>query len=172
MQALGHQVFLDGAMNEIEVLRTFDMWTNFVSIVRDAIKGVGNAFVEILSYILSRGPRYLRTHKNQWYAGCLQVVKSDAESELRNWLGARGVSARAPSGQWSPLAAPSTPEEGQATRTSTHDGYQPPAAWENLADRDTEVLWALSQVPRHRENRVQLPRNVFAAIPEPLRCDI
>ena len=159
-------------MNEIELLRTFDMWTNFVSIVRDAIKGVGNAFVEILSYILFLGPRYLRTHENQWYAGRLQAVKSDAESQLRIGLGPRGVSARAPSGQWSPLAAPSTPEEGQATRTSTHDGYQPPAAWENPADRDTEVLWVLRQVPRHRENRVQLPRNVFAAIPEPLRCDI
>ena len=121
VQALGHQVFLDGAMNEIEVLRTFDMWTNFVSIVRDAIKGVGNAFVEILSYILSRGSRYLRTHENQWYAGCLQVVKSDAESELRNRLGPRGVSARAPSGQWSPLAAPATREEGQATRTTSFD---------------------------------------------------
>ena len=68
-------------MNEIEVLRTFDMWTNFVSIVRDAIKGVGNAFVEILSYILFLGPRYLRTHENQWYAGRLQAVRSDAESQ-------------------------------------------------------------------------------------------
>ena len=126
----------DDAMNEIEDLRTFDMWTNFVSLVRDAIKGaprhalaqhvttscqprrmpavsvslkscgadevhqradgmnechvalenllefgdgralnyvsVGHrrfkdvqvaAFVEILSYILFLGPRYLRTHE-------------------------------------------------------------------------------------------------------------
>ena len=89
--------------------------------MRDAIKGVGNAFVEILSYILFRGPRYLRTHENQWYAGGLQAARSDAESELRIRLGPRGVSARAPSGQWSPLAAPATREEGQATRTTSFD---------------------------------------------------
>ena len=183
----------DDAMNEIEDLRTFDMWTNFVSLVRDAIKGaprhalaqhvttscqphrmpgvsvslnscgadevhqrngmhechvalenllepgdglalnyvsVGHtrfkdaqvaAFVEILSYILFLGPRYLRTHENQWYAGRLQAVKSDAESQLRIGLGPRGVSARAPSGQRSPLAAPATPEESQATRTTSFD---------------------------------------------------
>ena len=138
---------------------------NYVSVGHRRFKDAQvAAFVEILSYILFLGPRYLRTHENQWYAGLLQAVKSDAESELRNRLGPRGVSARAPSGQWSPLAAPSTPEEGQATRTSTHDGYQPPAAWENPADRDTEVLWALSQVPRHRENRAQLPRNVWPVL--------
>ena len=228
-------------MNEIEDLRTFDMWTNFVSLVRDAIRGaprhalaqhvttscqpqrmpgvceslkscgadevhqradgmnechvalenllefgdgralnyvsVGHrrfedaqvaAFVEILSYILFRGPRYLRTHENQWYAGRLQAVKSDAESQLRIGLGPRGVSARAPSGQWSPLAAPFPPEEGPATRTSTRGsnstGYQPPAAGENPADRDNEILQALSAVPRRRANRAELPPTVWPVL--------
>ena len=138
---------------------------NYVSVGHKTFKQAQKAaFVEILSYILFLGPRYLRTHENQWYAGLLQAVKSDAESQLRIGLGPRGVSARAPSGQWSPLAAPSTPEEGQATRTSTHEGYQLPAAWENREGRDNEILQALSRVPRHRENRGPLPGNVWPVL--------
>ena len=149
-------------MNEIEVLRTFDMWTNFVSIVRDAIKGVGNAFVEILSYILFRGPQYLRTHVNQWHAASFQAVRSDAEEELRVQLGPRR------NGEWSPLAAPSSSEEYQVPRTSTQRAeYQPPAVGASSADRDTQVLWALSQVPQRRTIRAgELPRTVWPVLRE------
>ena len=139
---------------------------NYVSVGHRRFKDAQvAAFVEILSYILFRGPRYLRTHENQWHAGLLQAVKSDAESQLRIRLGPRGVSARAPSGQWSPLAAPSSSEEYQVPRTSTQRAeYQPPAADENSQDRDNEILQALSKVHRRRENRGEIPHTVWPVL--------
>ena len=114
------------------------------------------AFVEILGYILYRGPQYLRTHEKQWHAAGLQAVRSVAESELRFRLGPRQ------NGQWSQLAAPSSPEEYQVPRTPTQRAeYQPPAPDENPQDRDNAILQALSKVPRQRENRGALPRTVW-----------
>ena len=117
------------------------------------------AFVEILSYILFRGPQYLRTHEKQWHAAGLQAVRSVAESELRFRLGPRQ------NGQWSQLAAPSSPEEYQVPRTPTQRAeYQPPAPDENPQDRDNAILQALSKVPRQRENRGELPRTVWPVL--------
>ena len=66
------------------------------------------AFVEILSYILFRGPRYLRHHANHWDAFGFEVVLGEAESAV----GFRGLRSRLgprPRGHWSPLAAPFPP---------------------------------------------------------------
>ena len=229
----------DDAMNEIEDLRTFQVWAEFVGKVREAIRGaprhalaqhittskqpqridgvsvslsscgadevhqrdgmhechialknllevgdglalnyvsVGHkkfkeaqraAFVEILSYILFRGPRYLRNHASQWDAFGFEVVLGEAESAV-GFQGLRSRLGPRPRGQWSPLAAPFPPEEGQATRTSTRGssstGYQPPAAGENPADRDNEILQALSAVPRRRANRAELPPTVWPVL--------
>ena len=121
---------------------------NYVSVGHEKFKDAQTAgFVEILSYILFRGPWYLRNHVNQWYADGFQAVRSDAESELRSQLGPRTR------GQWSPLEFPF---EVQAPRTSTQcAGYHPPAADENPEDRDNEILRALNAVPR--ANRGELP---------------
>ena len=136
---------------------------NYVSVGHTRFKDAQvAAFVEILSYILFRGPQYLRTHENQWHAARLQAVRRDAEEELRDRLGPRR------NGQWSPLAAPSSSEEYQVPRTSTQRAeYQPPAADENSQDRDNEILQALSQVPRRRTIRGGvLPKTVWQV----LRC--
>ena len=130
---------------------------NYVSVGHKRFKDAQvAAFVEILGYILYRGPQYLRTHENQWHAAGLQAVRSVAESELRFRLGPRQ------NGQWSQLAAPSSPEEYQVPRTPTQRAeYQPPAPDENPQDRDNAILQALSKVPRQRENRGALPRTVW-----------
>ena len=130
---------------------------NYVSVGHRRFKDAQvAAFVEILGYILYRGPQYLRTHENQWHAAGLQAVRSVAESELRFRLGPRQ------NGQWSQLAAPSSPEEYQVPRTPTQRAeYQPPAPDENPQDRDNAILQALSKVPRQRENRGALPRTVW-----------
>ena len=88
------------------------------------------AFVEILGYILFRGPQYLRTHENQWHAAGLQAVRSDAESELRFRLGPRR------NGQWSPLAAPSSPEVDYGGQTEDDADTQEDDDDKNEAEED------------------------------------
>ena len=119
------------------------------------------AFVEVLSYILFRGPRHLRTHVNQWHADRLQAVKIDAESEvgLRARLGPR------PRGQWSPLSAPADTQEPRMPSAGSHDSaYVAPADGEDPAERDARVLTALRLVPQGRDIRGQLPPAVWPVL--------
>ena len=82
---------------------------NYVSVGHKTFKQAQKAaFVEILSYILFRGPRYLRHHANHWDAFGFQVVLGEAESAV-GFQGLRSRLGPRPRGQWSPLAAPFPP---------------------------------------------------------------
>ena len=70
------------------------------------------AFVEILSYILFRGPKQLRHHANQWHVPRLHALRLFVEFRLRGLLGPR------PREQWTPLSHPNRQEE-QETRTKS-----------------------------------------------------
>jgi hypothetical protein len=117
-----------------------------------------DAFVEILSYILFRGPKHLRTCASQWHAEELSEVKNDAGG-LRGRLGPR------PRGQWSPLSEPSdgvAQEPRQPLeRSRARSCYAAPEGGENPADRDYRILNALIRVPRNRQNRGELPSCVW-----------
>ena len=114
-----------------------------------------SAFVEILSYIIFRGPKHLRNHANQWHADRLNAVKGDAAS-LEERLGPR------PRGMWSSQSR----RDAQATRQwSAHSNvlYVPPAHDEDPADCDERILAALMLVGT-RENRGELPPNVWPVL--------
>ena len=93
---------------------------NYVSEGRQSKKLAQKAaFVEVLSYILFRGPRHLRTHWGQWRADLLEALRCDAEVGLRGRLGPRPRGER-----WSPLSSP--PPDG-----------------ETPGDRDVRILQAI-----------------------------
>ena len=118
------------------------------------------ACVELLSYILFRGPRHLRTHANQWHADQLEAVRDFTEHDLREQLGPR------PRGQWSPLSwALDAPETRQPTGLGVSgSAYMAPADDEDLAERDARILRALRLVRRNQDNEGPLPRNVFPVL--------
>lgn len=117
------------------------------------------AFVEVLSYILFRGPKHLRTHVSQWRTDLLKAVRRDAEVGLRGRLGPR------PRGQWSPLSEPAdAPETRRTSAHSSRSAYVAPADGEDPAERDARVLEALRLVPQSRDNRGELPPAVWPVL--------
>ena len=121
---------------------------NYVSVPQNTQKlAIRAACVEILSYILFRGPRFLRVHLNEWtHPQSVQVLRDEAEYYLRTNLGVR------PCGQWSPLQER---DDNIPTRTNpepSRSRYVEPTADEDMNERKTRVLQALTLMPRGREH--------------------
>ena len=121
------------------------------------------AFVEVLSYILFRGPKHLRTHVNQWHADRLEWVIDYAAFRLRGNLGSR------PRGQWSPLSVPNYFPGPRLPQRPTGLGgscsaYTAPADGEDPAEREDRILGALRLVLRTRINQGTLPPNVWPVL--------
>ena len=119
------------------------------------------AFVEILSYILFRGPQHLRNHVNQWHA--LDALKDYWLGVLRNDLGPR------PGGlAWSQVeagpAAAATQRPGPGPAPGPGYDYVPPAEGEDPREREGRILDALWRVPRLRWNYGEMPADVWPVL--------
>ena len=135
-----------------------DRHVTYISEEQNAFKAAQkSAFIEIMAYVLFRGPRHLRTHATQITKEKFDEVVHDAENGLRGRLGSRPGG-----GPWSPQVSPENIAE---TRLSSRIGR---GTYAGTTD-DKLVIQALDSVGNAGQERSgQLPPGVWHVLRDQL----